>query len=184
MLQRIREENPQLTPNIGGLLYGFLELLIAKDMHHLQELEEKLSRLEEQVLEGLLDNFNHQITALRKELMSWSHYYTQLEDMVCEFEENENEEKLIISYEYTDDDGKQNEGSYNKDSEFYNTELDKIYGEYDKDDLQIHLNDDGKTVEIVDIINNKIVATIDIENLSDIIKRLKIPTSMLVNKRV
>ncbi|OLA94295.1 MAG: hypothetical protein BHW64_04490 [Candidatus Melainabacteria bacterium LEY3_CP_29_8] len=100
------------------------------------------------------------------------------------FEENENEEKLIISYEYTDDDGKQNEGSYNKDSEFYNTELDKIYGEYDKDDLQIHLNDDGKTVEIVDIINNKIVATIDIENLSDIIKRLKIPTSMLVNKRV
>ena len=90
MLQRIREENPQLTPNIGGLLYGFLELLIAKDMHHLQELEEKLSRLEEQVLEGLLDNFNHQITALRKELMSWSHYYTQLEDMVCEFGENEN----------------------------------------------------------------------------------------------
>ena len=40
MFQRIREENPQLTPNIGGLLYGFLELLIAKDMHHLQELEE------------------------------------------------------------------------------------------------------------------------------------------------
>ena len=100
------------------------------------------------------------------------------------FEENENEEKLIISYEYTDDDGKQNEGSYNKDSEFYNTELDKIFGKYDKDDLQIHLNDDGKTVEIVDIINNKIVATIDIENLSDIIKRLKIPTSMLVNKKV
>ena len=32
MLQRIREENPQLTPNIGGLLYGFLELLIAEDM--------------------------------------------------------------------------------------------------------------------------------------------------------
>lgn len=57
MFQRIREENPQLTPNIGGLLYGFLELLIAKDMHHLQELEEMLS---------------------------------QLEDMVCEFEENEN----------------------------------------------------------------------------------------------
>ena len=68
---------------------GFLELLIAKDMHHLQELEEKLSELEEEVLEGVLDNFNYQMTALRKELTSWSRYYTQLEDMVCEFEENE-----------------------------------------------------------------------------------------------
>ena len=91
MFQRIREENPQLTDHIGGLLYGFLELLIAKDMHHLQELEEKLSELEEEVLEGVLDNFNYQMTALRKELTSWSRYYTQLEDMVCEFEENENE---------------------------------------------------------------------------------------------
>ena len=87
MFQRIREENPQLTDHIGGLLYGFLELLIAKDMHHLQELEEKLSELEEEVLEGVLDNFNYQMTALRKELTSWSRYYTQLEDMVCEFEE-------------------------------------------------------------------------------------------------
>ena len=85
------EENPQLTDHIGGVLYGFLELLIAKDMHHLQELEEKLSELEEEVLEGVLDNFNYQMTALRKELTSWSRYYTQLEDMVCEFEENENE---------------------------------------------------------------------------------------------
>ena len=91
MFQRIREENPQLTPNIGGLLYGFLELLIAKDMHHLQELEEMLSQLEEQVLEGGLDNLNHQMTVLRKELTNWGRYYTQLEDMVCEFEENENE---------------------------------------------------------------------------------------------
>lgn len=99
------------------------------------------------------------------------------------FEENENEEKLVISYEYTDDD-KQNEDFINTDNEFYNTELDKIFGKYDNNDLQIHLNDDGKTVEIVDIINNKIVATIDIDSLSDIIKRLKISTSMLINKKV
>ena len=91
MFQRIREENPQLTDHIGGLLYEFLELLIAKDMHHLQELEEMLSQLEEQVLEGGLDNLNHQMTVLRKELTNWGRYYTQLEDMVCEFEENENE---------------------------------------------------------------------------------------------
>lgn len=99
------------------------------------------------------------------------------------FEENENEEKLIISYEYTDDD-EQNEGLNELESEFHNSEFGKIFNKYDKDDLQIHLNEDGQTVEIVDIINNKVVATLDIERLSEIIKHLKIPTSMLVNKKV
>ncbi len=99
------------------------------------------------------------------------------------FEENENEEKLIISYEYTDDD-EQNEGLNELESEFHNSEFGKIFDKYDKDDLQIHLNEDGQTVEIVDIINNKVVATLDIERLSEIIKHLKIPTSMLVNKKV
>lgn len=90
MIQRLREENPQTSIEIGGLFYGFLELLIAKDMHHLQELEEQLSELEEQVLSGMLENFNSKMSALRKESAGWSRYYTQLEDMVCEFEENEN----------------------------------------------------------------------------------------------
>ncbi|MCI5824845.1 MAG: hypothetical protein MRZ90_07910 [Candidatus Gastranaerophilales bacterium] len=99
------------------------------------------------------------------------------------FEENENEEKLIISYEYTDDD-EQNEGLKELESEFHNSEFGKIFDKYDKDDLQIHLNEDGQTVEIVDIINNKVVAALDIERLSEIIKHLKIPTSMLVNKKV
>ncbi len=99
------------------------------------------------------------------------------------FEENENEEKLVISYEYTNDDN-QDEDFSSIENEFYNTKFNKIFGKYDKDDLQIHLNDDGKIVEIVDIINNKIVAKVDIDNLSDIIKRLKIPTSIFVNKKV
>ena len=99
------------------------------------------------------------------------------------FEENENQEKLIISYEYTDDD-EQNEGLNELESEFHNSEFGKIFDKYDKDDLQIHLNEDGQTVEIVDIINNKVVAALDIERLSEIIKHLKIPTSMLVNKKV
>ena len=99
------------------------------------------------------------------------------------FEENENEEKLIISYEYTDDDN-QNQAFDELESELPNSELSKIFQKYDKDDLQIHLNEDGQTVEIVDKINNNIVATLNIERLSDIIKHLKIPTSMLVNRKI
>ena len=70
------------------------------------------------------------------------------------------------------------------ESELPNSELSKIFQKYDKDDLQIHLNEDGQTVEIVDKINNNIVATLNIERLSDIIKHLKIPTSMLVNRKI
>ncbi len=99
------------------------------------------------------------------------------------FEENENEEKLIISYEYTDEDN-QNQAFDELESELPNSELSKIFQKYDKDDLQIHLNEDGQTVEIVDKINNNIVATLNIERLSDIIKHLKIPTSMLVNRKI
>ena len=91
MLRRIQEENLEMEKGVGGFFYAFLELLIAKDMHHLQELEEALAHLEDQVLAGIINDFNHRMSALRKETAGWFHYYTQLEDMVCEFEENENE---------------------------------------------------------------------------------------------
>ena len=91
MLRRIQEENLEMEKGVGGFFYAFLELLIAKDMHHLQELEEALAHLEDQVLAGIMNDFNHRMSALRKETAGWFHYYTQLEDMVCEFEENENE---------------------------------------------------------------------------------------------
>lgn len=91
MLQRLSRENPQAEKGIGSFLYAFLELLIAKDLHHLQELEDSLDQLEDEVLAGELEDFNPKMTDLRKEIMGWIRYYTQLDDMVCEFQENENE---------------------------------------------------------------------------------------------
>lgn len=91
MIQRVSRENPQMEKGVGSFFYEFLELLIAKDMHHLQELEGRLDQLEDQVLAGQLENFNPQMTAIRKEIAGWIRYYTQMDDMVCEFQENENE---------------------------------------------------------------------------------------------
>lgn len=91
MVQRVSRENPQMEKGVGSFFYAFLELLIAKDMHHLQELEEKLDQLEDQVLAGQMEDFNPRMTAVRKEIAGWIRYYTQLDDMVCEFQENENE---------------------------------------------------------------------------------------------
>ena len=89
MLQHLIHEQPQTAPGPGSILYAFLELLIAKDMHHLQELEDRLEQMEDKALAGKLEGFNAQITALRKELGSWGRYYTQLDDLVCELQENE-----------------------------------------------------------------------------------------------
>lgn len=81
--KRWRENGP------GRLFYELLELLIAKDHHHLEELEDRLSQLEDQVLAGTLDRFNGPVTALRKEAMDWFRYYSQLGDLACELEEEE-----------------------------------------------------------------------------------------------
>lgn len=90
MIQRLSKENAQKEYSVGSFLYGFLEQLIAKDLHHLQELEDKLNQLEDRVLAGHLDDFNSQMNQLRKEIMRWIKYDTQLDDMLCEFQENEN----------------------------------------------------------------------------------------------
>lgn len=91
MIQRLSREDPQRESGIGSFFYEFLELLIAKDLHHLQELEDKLNQLEDAALAGELEDFNPRMTALRKELIGWIRYYTQMDDMICEFQENENE---------------------------------------------------------------------------------------------
>lgn len=65
-------------------------MLIAKDLHHLQGIGDRLEQLEDQVLSGEMTEFNPKMTALRKEITGWIRYYTQLDDMICEFQENEN----------------------------------------------------------------------------------------------
>lgn len=90
MLQHLRKEPQRNQYGIGSVIYEFLELLIAKDLHHLQGLENELSQMEDQALSGQLDAFNSKMTALRKEIARWIQYYTQLDDLVCELQENEN----------------------------------------------------------------------------------------------
>lgn len=86
-VQHLRREKRELS--VGGFFYAFLEWLIAKDLHHLQKLEDDMNQLEEQVLSGELEQFNPRMTALRKEIIGWIRYYTQLDDTVCELQENE-----------------------------------------------------------------------------------------------
>lgn len=90
MIQHIRSKAPQHAYTAGGIVCEFLELLISKDLLHLEKLEDELALLEDQALAGHLEGFNSKMTGLRKEIVRWIRYYTQLGDLSCEFQENEN----------------------------------------------------------------------------------------------
>ena len=89
-IRHIVKEKRLTEKSVGHFLYHFFELLIAKDLHHLEEIEDRAAKLEERVLSGELENFSAPMSALRKEAMAWYRYYSQLDDVASELCENEN----------------------------------------------------------------------------------------------
>ena len=89
MIQHLIKENTQTGSSAGGFLYAFLELLLSKDLHRLQTLEEKLTDIEDQILDGAIEGLDSEMSGVRKEAIRWLRYYTQLGDMVCTLQENE-----------------------------------------------------------------------------------------------
>ena len=89
-MKHIMREKHAVNGGVGLFLYFLFENLIAKDLHHLEEIEDKAQKLEDDVLSGELDGFNTPMTQLRKETMAYFRYYSQLDDVACELHENEN----------------------------------------------------------------------------------------------
>lgn len=89
-LRRVEREKMDLQSSPARFCYTLLELLLNRDLHHLQELEDQLGEMEEQVLNNALEDLNSRLTGLNREIMHWMRFYTQLDDMLCEFQENEN----------------------------------------------------------------------------------------------
>lgn len=90
LLRHIAREKRWTDGSVGRFLYDFFEQLIARDLHRLEKIEDRIEALEDQVLAHELDDFSAPMTALRKETMAWFRYYSQLDDVACELHENEN----------------------------------------------------------------------------------------------
>ena len=90
VLRRIAREKRWTDGSVGQFLYDFFEQLIARDLHRLEKLEDRIEALEDRVLADELDGFSAPMTALRKETSAWFRYYSQLDDVACELRENEN----------------------------------------------------------------------------------------------
>ncbi len=78
--------------SIEKLVCIFLEGLILRDNHALEQLEHKINRLEEMVLKNEADkDFNMRLLTMKKELLALRGYYEQLIDIGDALRENEND---------------------------------------------------------------------------------------------
>ena len=90
VLKRLGKEKRWRENSPGRFFCEFLEQLLVRDLHHLEELEDQLSQLEDGVLAGKLEGFSTPFfPPLRKQILVWLRYYTQLDGVACELESNE-----------------------------------------------------------------------------------------------
>ena len=90
LVKRLAREKRWQENGPGRVFYELLELLVARDLRRLEELEDQLTQLEDEALAGRLESLNGRLRQLRVESAGWLRYYTQLGDAACELEENDN----------------------------------------------------------------------------------------------
>lgn len=90
---------------IGRFLYEFLETLIGNDLRYLEEMSDRLIKMESAVAQGQTDNFTIPMAKFRKEVLMFYRYYTQLIDVGTELQENENgyfsDEDIKLFHKFT-----------------------------------------------------------------------------------
>lgn len=90
ILERLANHKVWELPSIEAFLADFFEEVIANDLLYVEELENKMSKLESAAINGDVPHFNHKMMTFRKELLSFHYYYSQLIDLVEVLVENEN----------------------------------------------------------------------------------------------
>lgn len=86
--QKINEMRPHHRDGADDVLMDFILALIMDDMNMIEHMEDQLSQLEQNVLDGKTDHFIHQMSHLRKQLNARNRYYAQLDDMMTTLQEN------------------------------------------------------------------------------------------------
>ena len=87
-VERVKSMRPHHADGADDLLMDFYLALIMDDLSHIQNMEERITGLEQMVLDNRTDKFIRQMSMLRKELNQYNRYYDQLDDMVTCLQEN------------------------------------------------------------------------------------------------
>ena len=91
ILEKVEKAAAWRYPSVGHFFYTFMEILVEDDLRYLENIEDRLAKLEASVLSDKLQGFMYSIVEIRKEILARSHYYSQLSDVALELLENENE---------------------------------------------------------------------------------------------
>ncbi|SHL97834.1 magnesium transporter [Anaerosporobacter mobilis DSM 15930] len=90
-INRIAQEKIRRKYSLERLLYDVLINLIENDLLFLELIEQEISKIEEYVLKGTLDNFNTKMLEIKKMIAKLYRYYSQMTDLGEEILDNEEE---------------------------------------------------------------------------------------------
>lgn len=87
-LETVRRMRPHHADGADDLLMDFFLALVAEDLGEIQSLEDRISELEQAVLESHTEGFIARMSRLRRELNQRNRFYAQLDDLVTTLQEN------------------------------------------------------------------------------------------------
>lgn len=73
----------------GTVWVEFMGLLLKDDLERISGLEVRLTHLEDEVLSGNISRFDQKLIRCRKEILRYSHYYLQLQDVTDVLQKND-----------------------------------------------------------------------------------------------
>lgn len=88
-IEKIIARKLRKSYTVERFLYDFLVLLIEEDVLYLAQMEKRISKMEERILAGDVEDFNYKMLGLKKEISRMYRYYSQLTDLGESLSENE-----------------------------------------------------------------------------------------------
>ena len=90
LIRRIQQKKTHQGETKERFLYNYISEFISRDLEMLVAYERRLLRMEEDVSQEHIANFQTKLMPLRRELLNLRSYYDEIMDLTKEMEENEN----------------------------------------------------------------------------------------------
>ncbi len=90
IVRAVMESKRWRMPSLERFIYDFLEQIIAPDLTRLERLEQRLEKMEDDILYGDAEGVLPRLNDVRGDLLDLNLHYGQLMDLGQELEENEN----------------------------------------------------------------------------------------------
>ncbi len=106
LVEQISKTKKWRIPSLERFLYDLLETAISGDLPMLEQMEKKLNRIEDAIMDGDITGYPVEMNEIRGDLLDLRLHYEQLIDLGQEFMENENdffrEENLRYFHMFTE----------------------------------------------------------------------------------